>query len=207
VCAICELEPELPDQGAPPHWRPYFATADAEAAAQRAAELGGTVIAPPRDAADQGRMALLRDPAGALLSLWQPRADVRAHRFGEPGALCWSELLTADVDAAARFYAALFGWEARREEAPGGASVTVLWSGKRRTASMMPMQKEWGDVPPCWMVYFAVADCDATAARAAQAGGRVIVEPLSIPTAGRLALLVDPGGALFGALQLGAPAK
>ena len=99
------------------------------------------------------------------------------------------------------------GWEALRLARAEGASVTALWSGKRRTASMMPMQKEWGDVPPCWMVYFAVADCDATAARAAQAGGRVIVEPLSIPTAGRLALLVDPGGALFGALQLGAPAK
>jgi len=70
---------------------------------------------------------------------------------------------------------------------------------------MMEIQKEWGDMPSYWMVYFSVADCDRSVKQAKSLGAKVVVEPMDIPTIGRFATLQDPQGATFSIIKLEMP--
>lgn len=116
------------------------------------------------------------------------------------GNPCWFELSTGDLDAAAEFYGALFGWAV-------GASVMPEFDyrlaacGGDMVAGMMPLAMLPPGTPPNWMIYIAVDDCDATAAQAADAGGTVLKAPADIPGTGRFAVLADLQGACFGILQ------
>ena len=98
----------------PPHWNCYVTVESADAAARRAAELGGTVIAEPFDVMELGRMAVFADPAGAALCVWQPTGHIGAGLVNTPGALTWNDLVTNDAGGAAEFYGGLFGWTRRR---------------------------------------------------------------------------------------------
>ena len=84
---------------APPHWTSYISVQDADATAARANELGGAaVFREPFDVLDAGRVAAIRDPTGAIVSLWQPRARIGATLVNDIGALCWNELATSDLE-------------------------------------------------------------------------------------------------------------
>ena len=56
-----------------PEWITYVAVKSADVAATRAREAGGVIVAEPFDASPSGRMAVLRDPAGAVFGVWQAR--------------------------------------------------------------------------------------------------------------------------------------
>jgi predicted enzyme related to lactoylglutathione lyase len=153
------------------------------------------VLAGPYDVAQAGRMAVIADPHGAALALWQPRDRAGAEVVNEPGALSWNDLLTTDVDAAAAFYRDLLGWEV--EQIPGAP----YWTIRNRGASnggMMPMPDEprAAGAPPAWNVYFAVADLDAALRTVQELGGALVAGPMEVP-AGRFAVLRDPQGAVF----------
>ena len=92
----------------PPHWLSYVTVASADGSAARAADLGGTVHAGPFDVGAR-RMAVVADPTGAMLGLWEPRSSIGAELVNDPGCLTSNEL-TNDVDAASTFYEGLFGW-------------------------------------------------------------------------------------------------
>src|ERR1700753_1018478 len=91
-------------------WHSYGWVADAEEAAARARELGGSVHAGPFDVMQAGRMAVLQDPQGAYFMLWEPREHRGAELVNAPGAFAWNELSTSDMGAAQSFYGGLFGW-------------------------------------------------------------------------------------------------
>lgn len=196
VAGLSELRPEQRAQGVPPHWTCYVTVADADATAERARELGGTVLAPPFDVLDSGRMAILADPQGAALAVWQAREHHGAAVVNEPGALTWNDLLTSDPQAAAPFYEALFGWEVE-----GVGEGVPYWTIRNRGAAnggimAMPEEQLAAGVPPVWNAYFAVADLDATVAAVRDGGGRLLVAPVEVP-AGRFAVVADPEGAVF----------
>ena len=186
--------------GIPCHWSSYIAVESADRVSARAAELGGTVLAPPFDVMEHGRMAVIQDPTGSVVALWEPRNHPGAGLLGEPGSICWNELCTRDPARAGAFYADLLGWARERMPMPG-FEYTVFKRGDQPAGGMMAIQLEWGDMPPHWEVYFAVADCDATAGEAARLGGSVLKEPADIPGVGRFAVLRDPQGATFSILQ------
>jgi predicted enzyme related to lactoylglutathione lyase len=120
----------------------------------------------------------------------------------EPGTPCWIDLATPDQDAAADFYGGLFGWgveEDENAEQTGGYRVATL-DGKAVGGVMKLMQE---GQPPAWMTYVSVEDADATVASAAEAGGEVIVEPMTVLDYGRMAILKDTTGAVFGIWQPG----
>jgi uncharacterized protein len=201
--AVAALYPQQADQrsaGIPPHWLSYVTVESADRVSSHAAELGGTVLAPPFDVMEHGRMAVIQDPTGGVVALWEPRNHPGAGVLGEPGALCWNELCTRDPDRAGAFYADLLGW-ARETMPMPGFEYTVFKRGEQPAGGMMAIQPEWGDVPPHWGVYFAVEDCDATAATATKMGGAVLMGPADIPDVGRFATLRDPQGAIFSVLQ------
>ena len=185
--------------GAPPAWLPYVAVESADRGATEAAARGATVLMEPFDVFTSGRMALIRDPAGATVALWEGRDHPGAGAMNEAGALCWFELMSGDPGAAREFFVGLLGWGS--EEMPMGERVyTVFKRGEQSVAGMMGLPEEAGDAPSHWLAYFAVDDSDATAASARDLGGTVLVPPTDIPGVGRFAVLRDPQGAMFGVL-------
>jgi len=121
------------------------------------------------------------------------------------GTPCWVDLQTTDADAAKAFYGALFGWEFDDQPIPGdGVYSMALKDGEQVAALSRPSQvmADQG-MPPLWNTYIAVNDADATAERAAAAGGRTLVEPFDVMAAGRMAWVADPSGAAVGLWQAG----
>ena len=187
--------------GIPPHWNTYIAVKNADEAVTRAQELGGKVIAPPFDVSEAGRMAVLADPTGAVFEVWQPKRHIGTRIQGEPGALCWTELVTNDTNAAARFYTQLFGWSAKKGGA-GANEYTEFSVNGVPMGGMMQIQPEWGPgIPPNWMPYFQVTDCDAMASRAKELGAQIGLAPMDIENVGRFAMIVDPQSARFYVFQ------
>jgi predicted enzyme related to lactoylglutathione lyase len=170
--------------------------ADAGAAAGRVAAAGGTVLTQPGEGA---AMALLADPSGALLGVREPGALRGADLVNRPGSFCWCELLTRDTEACGRFYHAVLDWHAATDAELGYTEWKLV---DRTIAGMAPMVGEWADqVPSHWMVYFAVADCDAASARAAELGATIRQGPADIPP-GRCAVIEDRQGAVFSMIAL-----
>ncbi len=174
VGALYKLGPE--QKGVPPHWNIYVSVASADAAAKKAKDLGAKVLMEPFDVMDVGRMAIIQDQQGATFCVWEAKKHIGAEVVNEPGALCWAELDTTDTESAQRFYTALFGWGAKVSD------TYIEWQQKGTSiGGLMKIPKEWGPVPPNWLVYFAVTD---------------------IPGAGRFAVLRDPQGAVFAVYRM-----
>ncbi|MEV0293560.1 VOC family protein [Nocardia sp. NPDC050710] len=189
------------NQSQPPAWTTYVSVVDADATAEAVQTAGGRIYAEPMDIPKQGRMAVFADPTGAVLAAWQPYDFAGAGYVNDPNTYCWSELNSRDVDAAKDFYGAVFGWEGATSEF--GTTTYTEWKvGGRSIAGMVQMDDQWpADLPAHWMVYFAVSDTDASAARTSQLGGTVSVPPTDIPI-GRFAVLGDPQGAYFSVIRL-----
>lgn len=174
-------------------WNMYFATANCDRTAERITAAGGTIVDPPMDVMDQGRMAIARDPVGAQFGLWQGRAHIGAEIVNEPGSLVRNDLVTADPEPAKAFYAAVFDFTLERNQDLPDFDFTFL----RR-----PDGHEVGGIfglPQApssrWATTFEVADTDAVVAQARLAGGRSgDVEDMQY---GRIATITDPFGTEF----------
>ncbi|MDQ1520864.1 MAG: uncharacterized protein QOI55_1937 [Actinomycetota bacterium] len=195
------IAPLPPQQGIPPHWNTYVAVDDVDAVAGRVPEAGGTVVMPPMDVMDAGRMLVMQDPTGAMICAWQAKNNIGSQVVNEPGAFTWSELSTSDVDKAAAFYNKVFGWEPQKF--PEMNDYTVF--NNEGTGIGGAMQSPVEGMPSYWLVYFDVADTDATVQKARESGGTVMVEPTDIPTVGRFAVLTDPQGAAFAVIKSETP--
>lgn len=201
VVAIHRMRAEHAAGGARPQWLLYVNVEDIDRVAARAVAGGGELLSSPIEVFDSGRMAVLADPCGAHLALWQAGKHAGAEALDEPSTMCWWELNTRDAGRAGGFYSELFGW--RREERRAGATrYTTFFAGWRRAAGMLQMTAEWGATPSHWMMYFKVGDCDKVAALAERQGGAVPVPPSDIPPVGRFAVVSDPQGALFSIVQM-----
>ncbi|MDQ3739831.1 MAG: VOC family protein [Actinomycetota bacterium] len=185
VAAIAE------DDRQPPHWNNYVTVASAEDTAARAQELGGTVVAPPFDVMDAGRMAVVQDPTGGILCVWEARANIGAERVNEPGAMTWNDLTTPDPEAASRFYGDLFGWRTELMDETSG--YRVIFNGERSNGGMLPPPAD--GIPPNWMPYFGVDDAEQAIPRVKELGGQVLAGPQPVPT-GKFIVIADPQGAI-----------
>lgn len=201
VGAAYTLMPDQRQLGVPPHWGTYVDVVNVDESSARAKTLGATVLVAPMDVAEHGRMAVLRDPTGAVLSLWQAKQHPGVSLWQEEGAFCWSELMTGDTAAATKFYTALFGWKTKLSEG-AGVPYTHWQNDGADIGGMMAIMKEWGPVPPNWSNYVQVKNCDETASRAASLGGKVSMPPTDIPNTGRFAMLQDPQGAMLSVIAL-----
>src|SRR4051794_3264197 len=108
VAAIAPQPEQQREAGVPPAWNNYVWVESTDEVASRAKELGATVHAEPFDVMEAGRMAVIQDPQGAFFMLWQPNQHGGAQLVNEPGALCWNELASSEMDASAEFYRGLF---------------------------------------------------------------------------------------------------
>lgn len=111
-----------------------------------------------------------------------------------PSPFIWYDLMTPDLKAAERFYAAVVGWTIADSGMPG-MSYSILKAGEVMVGGMMGMMP--GGPTSMWTGYIYSADVDADAERAVKLGGSICKEPADIPGVGRFAVLADPGGAMF----------
>ena len=180
----------------PPFWMSYVCVEDADATTEKAKGLGAQVVNGPFDVYDMGRMTVLGDPQGAAFAIWQPKSNPGLGLRDEPGALCWNELQARDLDAAKKFYPAIFPWTMK--ESP---EYTEWHMGSQAIGGML-LSKAPEFVPSFWLPYFAVADCDAAAAKAQSLGAQVFAPAFDVPNVGRMAVLGDPQGAHFAVIHL-----
>jgi len=145
---------------------------------------------------ESGRMALVQDPTGAMVALWEPRRHPGAGIVNEPGALIWNELASNDPEAAASFYEALFGWTAKQDDV-GGEPYTTFQLGESMIGGALPKGALAEGEPPRWTVYFSVEDCEKAVETAKELGAEVVFAPQDLGDAGRIAALKDPQGAAF----------
>lgn len=202
--AVAALSTQQAD-GAPSVWNTYVTVDSVDETAEAVAANGGTVVMEPFDVFGAGRMAVCTDPAGTFFMIWEARESIGAERVGEHGAMGWNELMTRDVDGSKEFYGSIFGWTTSSLDFEGG--TYILWhhpdDESEGIAGMMEMAgDEWpADMPPHWMVYFAVDDTDATASKAEELGGAISVPPFDIEGTGRMAVLNDPQGGVFSVIR------
>jgi uncharacterized protein len=200
VAAAYRLRKEQLAQGVPPHWMLYVAVASADEAASRAAQLGGKIFCPAFDVFDFGRMAVLQDPTGAMFSVWQAKQHAGIGITGENASLCWADLTTPDPARAGKFYADLFGWKMLKDEHDEHGYVHIM-NDEDFIGGIPPTNPRSVHMPPHWLAYFAVTECDASAAKAKQLGARFRMEPMTMEGVGRFGVLADPQGAIFSIFQ------
>lgn len=182
----------------PTHWITYFAVADVDESCKQAAELGGTVCVPAFDLPSVGRTAVVTDPAGAAFHVFTPEDKDSAVNVmgGEPGQVCWLEMMLDDPATVSGFYASLLDWTIQ-ENPMGDAGPEGYLIGKKGDVMVAGMMKRPDGVPatpPAWMPYFMVDSLDDSVAKAKGLGGTVLVEPMTMPGIGSFALLQDPVG-------------
>src|SRR5439155_8604655 len=207
-----------PEDAPPAAWKTYVWVDSADDGATRVRGAGGSVVTEPFDVMDAGRMAVFADPEGAAFCVWQAKNHRGARIVNEPGSLNFNGLNTRDVEGAKSFYGSVFGWQTLTLE--NGAEMWTLPGygdhleqsnpdlRKRMAevgapagfedvvASINPIPDDQPDVAAHWNVTFAVDDADATAAKATELGGKVIVPPFDAPWV-RMAVIADTQGATF----------
>jgi predicted enzyme related to lactoylglutathione lyase len=209
-----------PSPGGPTcaRWNTYVTVTDVDEAVERATANGGRVSSPPETAGPAGRSALVLDPAGAQIGLWQPGLRIGVELVNAAGAWNWSDLVTTEAGAAPAFYGALFGWRARPVDLGGRAAAMWCVDGygdalaqldptirERHAADGIPegFSDAIGWLEPSedgtsrWRVTFAVDDPDELAAAAAANGGHVLAAPHDRGPNVRATVVADPAGATF----------
>lgn len=153
----------------------------------------------PFDVMDVGRMAVIQDPTGAALCLWQAKAHIGSGVKNEPGSLCWNELYTTDPDKARAFYTKLFGWVSEGVDmGPMGIyTLFKLPGAPNNVAGMMKLPPPMAGAPSHWTAYLEVVDCDASTKQVGELGGTILMPPTDIPDVGRFSIVQDPMGATF----------
>ena len=200
--ALYALTEEMREQGGQPAWLGYVSVEDAYATEKIASGLGGKVIKEAFDVFDIGSMAVLQEPTGATFAIWQPRLHTGSHfKDGRPGTVCWNELASRDAKLSGDFYRDLLGWQPVLRDMGEIGHYTVFTADGEEVAGMLQMSEEWGDLPSHWMTYFAVEDCDLSAQRARELGGKICVPPTDLPPTGRFAVIDDPQGAVFSIIK------
>jgi predicted enzyme related to lactoylglutathione lyase len=202
VAAIAPQPPEMAAAGAPPMWNTYLAVDSADEATAKVEAAGGKVGMAPFDVMDAGRMSFVLDPSGAAVALWQANQHIGATLVNEPGTINWNELITDDPSVL-KFYSDVLGLSTESMDMGEGQPYTVFKAGEAMVGGLTPPQMP--GVPSHWHVYFGTDDADATAAKATELGGSVIVPPFDTPV-GRIAVLSDPQGAIFSVIKTAPPA-
>ena len=174
------------------------------------------MLTEPLDVLDAGRTAMLADPEGAAFCVWQAKEHRGARIVNEPGSLNFNVLNTRDPEAAKRFYSAVFGWttldlgsgefwalgaygDYLEELTPGTRERTAQLGAagfEDVLAAITPIVGDDADTHAHWSVTFSTDDADATAAKAAELGGTVLVAPVDAPYS-RSTVLRDPQGAML----------
>ena len=123
-----------------------------------------------------------------------PMAAAAAH-----GNFYWNELRTRDVERAKRFSKDTIGWTFEAAQTPDGKPYWVATMGGKAVAGLFSLiAPEFDKVPESWISFLAVDDVDKRVAKAVKAGAKLMMPIFEVPNVGRIAMLMEPGGAGIG---------
>ncbi len=184
---------------APSFWLTYVSVPDVDRAIARAKEGGGDAIFGPTDVPEVGRLAAIRDFAGAVIAMLKPTPpdQPRSHDRPKPGEFCWETLSTPDIDRAKSFYGSVFGWTTQKGPGDTGDVFAV---GPKMEDTVADIQKA-EHMPPAWMTYVVVENADDAREKAAELGAKIVVPLIEIPQIGRIAFVADPTGGHIGLFE------
>jgi predicted enzyme related to lactoylglutathione lyase len=185
------------DPGKPEIWTIYLQADDAKAVTNAATENGGQVFVDAMDVMDLGTMAVLVDPGGAGVGVWQPGQHQGFQEYAEVNTPGWFELHTHDFEASVRFYEKVFKWKTNVAGDTDEFRYTTLGKDENALAGIMDARSFRPEGQPAeWFVYFRVANTDDALAKIAELGGTT-VDPAQDTPYGRLATAADSTGARF----------
>jgi len=200
VAGIGQMSEQMLSKDLPANWNSYIHVDDLESVCAHVTELGGEVTVPVRQVLEAGKLAFIRDPTGAEVGLWQQGNHFGAELMQDYHCCSWNELLTRDIEAARDFYGRLLGWDFADYPSSFAKSYVVSQHGEE-TSGLLQMDERWGDMPPRWMVYFAVQSVDLSVDHVRQLGGFVTIHPLDIPE-GRFSMVADSQGAMLDLVEM-----
>lgn len=195
---VSKLGDEAERAGTLPQWMASVHVDDLDATVAAARRLGARVVKEPTPIPTVGRFAIVADPQGVALKLFQAGGGpMTLHDPAKDGEFCWNELVTGDGEAAFRFYSALLGWKGLQDLDMGPNGIYRIFGiGAQRLGGIMTIPAG-APMPPMWICYASTSDLEATLARATRAGARLLFGPMEVPGGGRIAQLTDPQGAVF----------
>jgi uncharacterized protein len=197
VAAATEQQEQEKTQGIPPHWNVYVAVDDADMVSKEAEQLGATILAPAFDVLESGRMAVVADPTGAAIGLWQAKDHFGAEAYAAEGAMTWFELMTPDPTRATEFYTSLFGYGTQAQETPTGPYTVLTHKGEQAAGIFKPPD----ETPAVWTPYVHVPDAEATLKAATEAGAETMISVTEAQNVGRFSWVKDPQGAVIAFIQ------
>jgi uncharacterized protein len=186
-----------PEADMPSHWGSYLSVADVDASYVKATGAGGRGLMAPMAMGDVGRAAAVADPTGAAFALWKgAQGDPVDVEKTPVGGWLWNELHSSDAKAALAFYEKTFGFTHDSMDMGPGGMYYMLKDGLGKARAGLMQKSPDVPMPSNWLPYVAVADCDATAAKAKALGAlSVVMPPMDIPSVGRASVVIDPTGA------------
>ena len=186
----------------PSVWNTYVATANLDSTVAAVEAAGGSVMMPPMQVMEAGRMAVFADPTGAAFSAWEPGQHIGSELGNVANTHSWNELMTRDLPAAQAFYSEVFGWAYEAQQMPTGEYQVIAGGENGGLGGMMTMPAEVPEmVPNHWGVYFTVDDVDASVAKVQELGGQVVMPAMDIPGVGRMSTVHDCCNAAFTMMQ------
>ncbi len=190
-----------------PHWLPYIATTDLDAAVETATRLGGREVRPAESLPNGGRYATLADPQGASFGIYASKDSAGPDRAPQAGEFSWHELATTVAPSVAfPFYAELFGWDEISQYDMGPMGMYLIFGRNgRQLGGVFDKSSQGGPGSAYWLGYVSVKDLEGSVERAKTARGSLLIGPMDVPGGDRIAQLMDPHGAFF-ALHMAATA-
>ena len=194
---------QAPDMaGMPAAWTVFVVVDDMKATLTQVTDARGEVRQAPFEIPGGAHVAVVSDRTGATLALISGGPEPGYPYYSEDvGAVCWTELMTSDVQAATGFYWEVFGWTAETDDT-GPVPYTVCNLDHDPVGGIIGRPQDLpAEVPDSWSVYFTVDDCKAAQSQAAKLGGSVVLPATPTPM-GPFAVLADPAGAAFQVMEL-----
>lgn len=189
------------DEAQPTAWTTYLAHDDLDVLASTIESSRGTILMPPMDVLDAGRMLIAAGPDGAVFGAWQAKEHIGAGLVNEHGSLAWNEVQTRDVAATKAFLADVFG-HTFEDMSSDGFDYTTFAAGAGPVGGLQEMNAQTpAEVPSHWLTWFACDDVDTASRSAVEHGGTITLNPIDSPV-GRMAVLSGPHGETFGVITV-----
>lgn len=187
-----------PGQNISSHWLAFVSVEDVDTVTAKAKTLGATLNREPFDVPGVGRSVVIQDPQGAITCPYSP-----THNVPPPnGLFLWDELITPDIESAKLFYRELYGWKASAVDMGQEKIYTLFKRANGPDAAGAMKQRFKMATSSTWVTYLATNDIDTTVAKAKALGATVYLEGNDGLSVGRIALLLDPTGGVFGLMEI-----
>lgn len=199
VAAIASYSEEAADGEA--LWVASISVDDVDRSSAAVQRAGGEILDNPIDLPDRGRVAVARDPQGAVFMLLRATGGDPPDTPPMSNAWVWAELWSSDHDAAAAFYEQVIGYRSVAIKDGAGRDHIVLGRDQAMRASVI--ETPLPDVMPNWLLYLQVDDLASTLRKVLDSGGEILLPPLKDGFNNDVAIVADPTGGVVALQQAG----